>query len=88
MITIIISTQLRHTTESLWRALYDYSGSEKSIGVEVDGEISALFLVFVERVKGRSIKKKYEITIIPIEITPFLVTEKNGRLIQETLLIN
>jgi len=51
------------STESLWRALYDYSGSEKSIGVEVDGELISTFFSVRERVWG-SIKKKYEITII------------------------
>ena len=51
------------STESLWRALYDYSGSEKSIGIEVDGELISTFFSVRERVGG-SIKKNYGITII------------------------
>jgi hypothetical protein len=50
-------------TESLWRALYDYSGSEKSIGIEADGELISTFFSVRERV-GESIKKNYGITII------------------------
>ena len=44
-------------------ALYDYSGSEKSIGLEVDGELISTFFSVRERVGG-SIKKNYGITII------------------------
>jgi len=51
------------STESLWRALYDYSGSEKSIGLEADGELISTFFSVRERVGG-SIKKNYGITII------------------------
>ena len=51
------------STESLWRALYDYSGSEKSIGLEIDGELISTFFSVRERVGG-SIKKNYGITII------------------------
>ena len=51
------------STEALWRALYDYSGSEKSIGVEIDGELISTFFSVQERVGG-SIKKNYGITII------------------------
>jgi len=51
------------STESLWRALYDYSGSEKSIGLEVDGELISTFFSVRETVGG-SIKKNYGITII------------------------
>ena len=51
------------STESLWRAIYDYSGSEKSIGVEVDGELISTFFSVRETVGG-SIKKNYGITII------------------------
>jgi len=51
------------STEALWRALYDYSGSEKSIGLEVDGELISTFFSVRERVGG-SIKKNYGITII------------------------
>ena len=51
------------STDSFWRALYDYSGSEKSIGLEVDGELISTFFSVQERVGG-SIKKNYGITII------------------------
>ena len=51
------------STESLWRALYDYTGSEKSIGLEVDGELISTFFSIRETVGG-SIKKNYGITII------------------------
>ena len=51
------------STESLWRAIYDYSGSEKSIGLEADGELISTFFSVSERVFG-SIKKNYGITII------------------------
>jgi len=51
------------STESLWRALYDYTGSEKSIGLEVDGELISTFFSVRETVGG-SIKKNYGITII------------------------
>ncbi len=51
------------STDSFWRALYDYSGSEKSIGLEADGELISTFFSVRERVGG-SIKKNYGITII------------------------
>ena len=51
------------STDSFWRALYDYSGSEKSIGIEVDGELISTFFSVQERVGGL-IKKNYGITII------------------------
>ena len=51
------------STDSFWRALYDYSGSEKSIGLEVDGELISTFFSVQERVGGL-IKKNYGITII------------------------
>ena len=51
------------STEALWRALYDYSGSEKSIGLEADGELISTFFSVLEIVYG-SIKKNYGITII------------------------
>ena len=38
------------STESFWRALYDYTGSEKSIGLEVDGELISTFFSVRERV--------------------------------------
>ena len=51
------------STKSLWRAIYDYTGSEKSIGLEVDGELISTYFNVRERVGG-SIKKNYGITII------------------------
>ena len=76
------------STEALWRALYDYSGSEKSIGVEIDGELISTFFNVQERVGG-SIKKNYGITIIDRN---YAISsngkEKNGRLIRGCLLIN
>ena len=37
----IFSTEAK--TESLWKALYDYSRSEKSLGNEIDGQIINTF---------------------------------------------
>ena len=51
------------STDSFWRALYDYSGSEKSIGLEINGELISTFFSVSEKVAG-SIKKNYSITII------------------------
>ena len=51
------------STDSFWRALYDYSGSEKSIGLETGGELISTFFSVRERLGG-SIKKNYSITII------------------------
>jgi len=51
------------STDSFWRALYDYSGSEKSIGLEIDGELISTSFSVIEKVGG-SIKKNYRITII------------------------
>jgi len=49
-------------TESLWKALYDYSRSEKSIGNEIDGQIVNTYFSVVEKIKDE-VKKNYEITI-------------------------
>ena len=49
-------------TESLWKAFYDYSRSEKSMGNKVDGHIINTYFSVVEKVKGE-VKKNYEITI-------------------------
>ena len=49
-------------TESVWKALYDYSRSEKSIGNEVDGQIINTYFSVIENVKDE-VKKDYEITI-------------------------
>ena len=49
-------------TESLWRALYDYSRIEKSMGNEVDGQIINTYFSVTEKIKDE-VKKNYEITI-------------------------
>jgi len=49
-------------TEALWKALYDYSRSEKSIGNEVDGQVINTYFSVIEKVKDE-VKKDYEITI-------------------------
>ena len=50
------------STASVWKALYDYSRSEKSIGNEIDGQIINTSFSVIEKIKGE-IKKNYEITI-------------------------
>jgi len=50
-------------TESLWKALYDYSRSEKSTGNETDGQIINNYFSVIEKIKG-AVKKDYEITIV------------------------
>ncbi len=49
-------------TESLWKALYDYSRSEKSTGNETDGQIINNYFMVIEKIKGE-VKKNYEINI-------------------------
>ena len=49
-------------TESLWKALYDYSRSEKSTGNEVDGQVINNYFSVVEKIKDE-VKKNYEINI-------------------------
>ena len=49
-------------TESLWKALYDFSRSEKSTGSEIDGEVINNYFKVMEKIKGE-IKKNYEINI-------------------------
>ena len=49
-------------TESLWKALYDYSRSEKSTGNEVDGQVINNYFSVIEKIKDE-IKKNYEINI-------------------------
>ena len=49
-------------TESLWKALYDYSRIEKSMGNEVDGQIINTYFSVTEKIKDE-VKKNYEITI-------------------------
>ena len=50
-------------TESLWKALYDYSRSEKSTGNETDGQVINNYFSVVEKIKGE-VKRDYEITIV------------------------
>jgi len=50
------------STASVWKALYDYSRSEKSTGNEIDGQIINTSFSVIEKIKGE-IKKNYEITI-------------------------
>jgi len=49
-------------TESLWKALYDYSRSEKSLGNEIDGQVINTYFSVIEKVK-EEVKKNYEINI-------------------------
>ena len=49
-------------TESLWKALYDYSRTEKSIGNEIDGQVINTYFSVIEKIKDE-VKKNYEITI-------------------------
>ena len=49
-------------TESLWKTLYDYSRSEKSLGSEIDGQIINTYFSVLEKIKDE-VKKNYEITI-------------------------
>jgi len=49
-------------TASLWKALYDFSRSEKSIGNEIDGQIINTYFSVEEKIKGE-VKKNYKITI-------------------------
>ena len=62
----ISDNQFEFTTEastaSVWKALYDYSRSERSIGNEIDGQIINTSFSVIEKIKGE-IKKNYEITI-------------------------
>jgi len=50
------------STASVWKALYDYSRFEKSIGNEIDGQVINTSFSVIEKIKGE-IKKNYEITI-------------------------
>ena len=47
-------------TGSLWKALYDYSRSEKSTGNEIDGQIINNYFSVIEKIKGEN----YEINIV------------------------
>ena len=50
-------------TESLWKALYDYSRSEKSTGHEVDGQVINNYFSVIEKIKDE-VKMNYEINIV------------------------
>ena len=50
-------------TESLWKALYDYSRSEKSTGNETDGQVINKYFSVIEKIKDE-VRKNYEITIV------------------------
>ena len=56
----VFTTQAK--TESLWKALYDYSRSEKSTGNEVDGQVINNYFSVIEKIKDE-VKKNYEINI-------------------------
>jgi len=62
----INDNQFEFTTEAstaaVWKALYDYSRSERSLGNEIDGQIINTSFSVIEKIKGE-IKKNYEITI-------------------------
>ena len=62
----INDNQFEFTTEAstaaVWKALYDYSRSERSKGNEIDGQIINTSFSVIEKIKGE-IKKNYEITI-------------------------
>ena len=62
----VIENQFTFTTEakteSLWKALYDYSRSEKSTGHEVDGQVINNYFSVIEKIKDE-VKKNYEINI-------------------------
>ena len=49
-------------TEAVWKALYDFTREEKSLGNEVDGQIINTYFSVIERNKGE-VKKDYEISI-------------------------
>ena len=62
----INDNQFEFTTEAstaaVWKALYDYSRSERSIGNEIDGQIINTSFSVIEKIKSE-IKKNYEIII-------------------------
>ncbi len=62
----INDNQFEFTTEAstaaVWKALYDYSRSERSIGNEIDGQIINTSFSVIEKIKS-DIKKNYKITI-------------------------
>jgi|TARA_B110000263_G_scaffold242410_1_gene247850 hypothetical protein len=49
-------------TESLWKALYNYSRTERSLGNEVDGQIINNYFSVIERIKDK-VQKNYTIEI-------------------------
>ena len=50
-------------TESLWKALYDYSRSEKSLGNVIDGQVINTYFSVIEKTQNE-VKKNYEIFIV------------------------
>ena len=49
-------------TEAVWKALYDFTREEKSLGNEVDGQIINTYFSVIERNNGE-VKKDYKISI-------------------------
>jgi len=49
-------------TESLWKALYNYSRTERSLGNEVDGQIINNYFSVIEKIKDE-VQKNYTIEI-------------------------
>ena len=49
-------------TESLWKALYNYSRTERSLGIEVDGQIINNYFSVIEKIKDE-VQKNYTIEI-------------------------
>jgi len=49
-------------TEAVWKALYDFTREEKSLGNDVDGQIINTYFSVIEKNKGE-VKKDYEISI-------------------------
>jgi hypothetical protein len=50
-------------TESIWKALYDYSRSEKSLGNVIDGQVINTYFSVIEKTQNE-VKKNYEIFIV------------------------
>ena len=50
-------------TEALWKTIYDYSRSEKSIGNVIDEQIINTYFSVTEKIKNE-VKKNYEIFIV------------------------
>ena len=63
-------------TESLWKALYDYSRSEKSAGNETDGQVINKYFSVIEKIKDE-VRKDYEITLLLIKIMHYQAQVRN-----------